>query len=184
MREKIRLNTPFSDRDIEKLKIGDEILLTGIIYTARDMAHKRIVESIEKNEPLPFNLKGQVIYYTGPAPARPGRIIGSAGPTTSYRMDPYTIPLIKAGLKGMIGKGPRSKCVIDAMAKYKAVYFAAIGGAAAFISEKIKKARTIAYEDLGPEAIWELEVEDFPVILINDIRGNDLYREGIKNYRR
>ncbi|MCD6257014.1 Fe-S-containing hydro-lyase [Candidatus Aerophobetes bacterium] len=184
MREKIRLNTPFSDRDIEKLKIGDEILLTGIIYTARDMAHKRIVESIEKNEPLPFNLKGQVIYYTGPAPARPGRIIGSAGPTTSYRMDPYTIPLIKAGLKGMIGKGPRSKCVIDVMAKYKAVYFAAIGGAAAFISEKIKKARIIAYEDLGPEAIWELEVEDFPVILINDIRGNDLYREGIKNYRR
>lgn len=177
MEEQIRLNTPLVIKEIEKLKIGDRILLSGVIYTARDVAHKKLVKAIEKGKPLPFDLRGQVIYYTGPAPARPGKVIGSIGPTTSSRMDPYTIPLIKAGIKGMIGKGPRSKDVVNAMIKYKAVYFAAIGGAGALISERVKKAKVIAYQDLGPEAIWELEVENFPLILVNDVRGNDLYQQ-------
>ncbi len=178
----IRLTTPLSDEDVEKLKIGDRVLLNGVIYTGRDAAHKRMVEALDKGEELPFDVKGQVIYFVGPAPAKPGKPIGSAGPTTSYRMDPYSPRLIALGLKGMIGKGGRSKEVIDACVKYKCVYFGAIGGAGALLAKQIKKAEVIAYEDLGPEAVRRLEVEDFPVIVVNDVYGNDLEKEGRKQY--
>lgn len=174
MRE-IRLHTPLSAADVERLKAGDRVLLTGKIYTARDTAHKRLVERLDEGRDLPIPLEGQVIYYCGPAPPRPGRPIGSAGPTTSYRMDPYAPRLIELGLKGMIGKGKRSPSVIDAIKKFGAVYFGATGGAGALLAKKIKSSRVVAYEDLGPEAIRELEVEDFPVVVINDVRGNDLY---------
>ena len=175
-----RLNTPLSDEDVEKLKAGDIVYLSGTIYTARDAAHKRLVDLINNNEELPFDLKGAVIYFVGPTPPKPGEPIGSAGPTTSYRMDSYSPILIEHGLKGMIGKGKRNKDVIDACKKYKAVYFGATGGAGALLSERIKKAQIIAYEELGPEAIRKLEVEDFPVVVVNDIYGNDLYEEGRK----
>ncbi|MEA3420748.1 MAG: Fe-S-containing hydro-lyase, partial [Acidobacteriota bacterium] len=149
----------------------------------RDAAHKRLIELIDNGEELPFNVKGQIIYYAGPAPASPGKVIGSAGPTTSYRMDPYAPKLIAMGLKGMIGKGPRSMDVIEAMKKYKAVYFVAVGGAGALISQCIKKVDIVAYEDLGPEAIRCLQVEDFPVIVANDYYGRDLFKEGVEKYR-
>ena len=184
MKEPIKLKTPLSDDDIVKLKIGDGVLITGKILTGRDAAHKRLIELIEKGEPLPVDIKGQVIYYVGPAPAKPGYVIGSAGPTTSGRMDPYAPRLIELGLKGMIGKGVRSKEVRDAMQKYKAVYFAATGGAAALIAKNIKAVKILAYEDLGPEAIRELDVEDLPLIVANDAHGGDLYEEGMKKYRR
>jgi fumarate hydratase subunit beta len=184
MSEQIRITPPLSDNDVMKLKIGDRILITGKILTGRDSAHKRLYDLIQKGEPLPFEIKGQIIYYVGPAPARPGSVIGSAGPTTSGRMDPYTPLLIEHGLKGMIGKGVRSKIVREAMQKYKAIYFAATGGAGALIAKNIKAARIIAYEDLGPEAIRELVVEDFPVIVANDAFGGDLYETGIKKYGR
>jgi len=171
-----------SNEDVEKLKVGNKVLLNGVIYTARDAAHKRLVEVLEKEEKLPFNPEGQVIYYVGPAPAKPGKVIGPAGPTTSYRMDPYAISLMKVGVKGMIGKGSRSQKVKKAMRKYKAVYFAAIGGATALLSEHIKKAEIMAYEDLGTEAIRRLEVENLPVIVVNDAKGGDLYEEGIRRY--
>jgi fumarate hydratase subunit beta len=179
----MNLTTPLTDSMISQLKIGDKVSLSGVIYTARDSAHARLVELIKKGAELPFPLEGQVIYYVGPTPAKPGRAIGSAGPTTSYRMDPFAPILIEKGLKGMIGKGPRSEGVKAAVKEYGAVYFAAVGGAAALISKSIKKAEIIAYPDLGPEAIRRLEVEDFPVIVINDIYGNDLYEEGVKNYK-
>ena len=178
-----KLTTPLKNEDLEKLKIGDQILLSGIIYTARDAAHKKVVDLIEKNESLPFDIKGAVIYYVGPAPAKPGYAIGSAGPTTSYRMDPYAPILMDHGLKGMIGKGPRSQSVIDSMVKNKEVYLAAVGGAAALIAKSIKKAEIIAYEDLKSEAIRRLEVEDFPCVVANDIYGNDLYKEGTAKYK-
>ncbi|MGQ9508356.1 MAG: Fe-S-containing hydro-lyase [Thermodesulfobacteriota bacterium] len=184
MTESIRLNTPLKDEDVERLNIGDRVLLSGILYTGRDAAHKRLFDLIQEGMPLPFDIKGQVVYYVGPTPAPPGRVFGSAGPTTSYRMDAYSPALIEKGLKGMIGKGMRSDSVKEAMKKYKAVYFAATGGAGALLAKRIKKAEIIAYEDLGPEAIRRLEVEDFPVIVINDIRGNDLYIEGEKRYRK
>lgn len=184
MAEPIRLKTPVTDEDIDKLKIGDSVLITGKIYTARDAAHKRLIDLIEKGESLPLDLKGQIIYYVGPAPAKPGYVIGPAGPTTSGRCDPYTPALLSLGLKGMIGKGTRSKEVRDSMKKHKAVYFSATGGAAALIAKNIKAVKIIAYEDLGPEAIRELEVEDFPVIVANDAHGGDLYEEGVKKYRR
>jgi len=184
MAKSIKIKTPLSDEDVQNLKIGDSILITGKIYTARDAAHKRLIDLIEKNESLPLDLKGQIIYYVGPAPAKPGYVIGPAGPTTSGRCDPYTPALLALGLKGMIGKGVRSKEVREAMEKYKAVYLAATGGAAALISKNIKAVKIIAYEDLGPEAIRELEVEDFPVIVANDAHGGDLYEEGIKKYRK
>ncbi len=180
----VKIKTPLSDKEIENLKAGDEVLITGVLYTARDAAHRRIIDLLEKGEKLPFDLKGQVIYYVGPTPAKETEVIGSAGPTTSYRMDNYTPVLLSSGLKGMIGKGPRSKNVIEAIKKYKAVYFAALGGAGALISQYIKKSEIIAYEDLGPEAIRKLKVEDFPVIVINDICGNDFYVEGPKKYFR
>lgn len=184
MKEQIRLKTPLSDEDIMKLKIGDSVLITGKILTGRDAAHKRLIELIEKGESLPIDVKGQVIYYVGPAPAKPGYVIGSAGPTTSGRMDPYAPRLIELGLKGMIGKGVRSKKVREAMQKHKAVYFAATGGAAALIAKNIKSVKILAYEDLGTEAIRELEVEDLPLIVANDAHGGDLYEEGMKKYHR
>ncbi len=178
-----RITAPITDDSvIENLKAGDFVLISGVIYTARDAAHKRIVEALERGEELPFDLKGQIIYYAGPAPAKPGRPIGSVGPTTSYRMDPYAPKLLAVGLKGMIGKGTRSKEVIDAIVKYKGVYFGAVGGAAAYLARCVKKAEVIAYEDLGPEAVRRLVVEDFPAFVVNDIYGNDLYRMGRCEY--
>jgi len=184
MSEAIRLKTPLSDADVEKLKAGDKVLLNGVIYTGRDAAHKRLFDLLQEKKPLPVDLKGQVIYYVGPAPAKPGQVIGSAGPTTSGRMDAYSPKLMEMGLKGMIGKGMRKKEVVEAMKKYKAVYFAATGGAGALLAKAIKKAQVVAYEDLGPEAINRLEVEDFPVIVVNDTQGNDLYEEGMRKYAR
>ncbi|HMK74784.1 MAG TPA: Fe-S-containing hydro-lyase [Thermodesulfobacteriota bacterium] len=180
----IRLKPPLSDEDAERLKIGDRILINGIIYTGRDAAHKRLFDLLKEGKNLPFDIKGQIIYYVGPTPAKPGQALGSAGPTTSYRMDAYSPSLIERGLKGMIGKGMRSDAVKEAMKKYKAVYFAATGGAGALLAKRVKKAEIVAYEDLGPEAIRRLEVEDLPVIVVNDVRGNDLYLEGEKKYFR
>ncbi len=184
MSEPKKISPPLSDEDIMNLKIGDRVLITGKILTGRDSAHKRLYELIQKGEKLPIEIKGQIIYYVGPAPAKPGYVIGSAGPTTSYRMDPYAPLLMEHGLKGMIGKGVRSQSVRDAMKKFKGVYFAATGGAGALIARNIRTATIIAYEDLGPEAIRELEVEDFPVIVANDAFGGDLYEEGMKKFRR
>ncbi len=184
MENSVRIYTPLTDEVVEKLSIGDRVLINGIIYTGRDAAHKRLVDLINKGESLPFDMTGQILYYVGPTPPKPGQAIGSAGPTTSYRMDSFAPLLIAKGLKGMIGKGSRGKEVIDAMIKYKAVYFAATGGAGALISKRIKKSEVVAYEDLGAEAIRKLEVEDLPVIVVNDTRGNDLYIEGKKRYRK
>jgi fumarate hydratase subunit beta len=178
-----KVTLPLTDEVLKDLKTGDNLLLTGVIYTARDAAHKRIVEALDQGMPLPFDIKGATIYYMGPTPARPGIIIGSAGPTTSGRMDAYAPSLIAEGLKGMIGKGSRSSVVKDAMVRYKAVYLGAIGGAGALISRSIKKADVIAYEELGAEALYRLEVEDFPVTVINDIYGGDLYEEGKAKYQ-
>ena len=172
------ITTPLKEEDITKLKAGDTVKITGVIYTARDAAHARLVKLLDEGKELPIDVKGQVIYYVGPTPAKPGRPIGSAGPTTSYRMDAYAPRLIKEGLKGMIGKGARSKEVRDAITSEKAVYFAAVGGAAALIAKSIKKAEIITYEDLGAEALRRMEVVDFPAIVINDIYGGDLYQEG------
>ncbi len=178
------LEPPIDDLMIESLKAGDQLTISGVIYTARDAAHRRMIEALDKGEQLPFDPRGQILYYMGPAPAKPGDVIGSAGPTTSYRMDVYTPRLLEAGLKGMIGKGGRSDDVKAAIAKYKAVYFAAIGGAAALIAQSIKRAEVIAYDDLGAEAVRRLEVENFPVIVVNDVYGGDLYHEGRSKYRR
>jgi fumarate hydratase subunit beta len=184
MSEPIRLKTPLTDGDVEKLKAGDKVLITGVIYTGRDAAHKRLTDLLKEGKPLPIDLKGQIIYYVGPAPAKPGQPYGSAGPTTSGRMDAYSPKLMEIGLKGMIGKGMRKKEVIEAMKKYKAVYLAATGGAGALLAKAVKKAETVAYEDLGPEAISRLEVVDFPVIVVNDTQGNDLYQQGMAKYAR
>ena len=184
MSEPIRLKTPLSDPEVEKLRAGDRVLISGIIYTGRDAAHKRLFDLLKEGKDLPFDIQGQIIYYVGPTPAKPGQAFGSAGPTTSYRMDAYSPTLMERGLKGMIGKGMRSDTVKEAMKKYKAVYFAATGGAGALLAKRVKKAEVVAYEDLGPEAIRKLEVEDLPVIVINDVRGNDLYVEGEKKYRK
>lgn len=182
MGEAIRMTPPLTDADVERLQIGDRVLISGAIYTGRDAAHKRLTDLIQAGESLPFDIKGQIIYYVGPSPAKPGRPVGAAGPTTSYRMDAYAPELIRLGLKGMIGKGARNREVKEAMSKYKAVYFAAIGGAGALMAQAIRKAEIVAYEDLGPEAIRKLEVEEFPVIVVNDVQGNDLYDEGVKQY--
>ena len=180
--EKVRINTPVKDSDVATLKAGDQVLISGCIYTARDAAHKRLSDLIDQGKQLPIKLDGQIIYYVGPTPAKPGQVIGSAGPTTSYRMDSYAPKLLDNGLKGMIGKGARNSEVKKAMIDNKAIYFAAVGGAAALISKSIKKAEIVAYEDLGAEAIYKLEVADFPAIVVNDIYGNDLYERGIKQY--
>jgi len=169
---------------LEKLNVGDTVLISGTIYTGRDAAHKRLIELLEAGKELPIDIKGQIIYYVGPSPARPGKPVGSAGPTTSYRMDPYAPKLLALGLKAMIGKGSRSQDVINAMKKHKAVYLAAVGGAAALIARSIKKAEIVAYEDLGSEAIRRMEVEDFPAIVVNDTKGNDLYKIGTEQYQK
>ncbi|WP_028855856.1 Fe-S-containing hydro-lyase [Psychrilyobacter atlanticus] len=178
----MKLTTPLKDHDIEKLKAGDTVKISGIIYTARDAAHARLIKLLEEGKDLPFDPKGQIIYYVGPTPAKPGKAIGSAGPTTSYRMDPYAPKLIEAGLKGMIGKGARNQEVRDSIINHKTIYFAAVGGAAALIAQSIKKSEVIAYDDLGSEAIRKMEVVDFPAIVINDLYGNDLYEIGQKEY--
>jgi len=178
-----KITLPLNDEILRGLKAGDNLLLTGVIYAARDAAHKKMVEGLDQGKPLPFDIKGAAVYYMGPSPARPGKVIGSAGPTTSGRMDAYGPRLIAEGLKGMIGKGLRSKAVKDAMVKHKAVYLGAIGGAGAIISKSIKKSELVAYEELGAEALRRLEVEDFPVTVINDIYGGDLYEEGKARYQ-
>jgi fumarate hydratase subunit beta len=183
LKEPISIHTPLDDRDVEKLRAGDRVSINGTVYTARDAAHKRLFDLLKRGEGLPFDLAGQVIYYVGPTPARPGAVIGAAGPTTAYRMDAYAPALIAEGLKGMIGKGSRGENVIDALKRYKAVYFAATGGAGALISKRIKKVEMVAYEDLGTEAIRRLVVEDFPAIVANDVYGGDLYEEGLEKYR-
>lgn len=184
MADVIKLSTPLSDEDVEKLNAGDQVLLSGPLLTGRDAAHKRLCDLLDKEEELPIDINGQVIYFVGPSPAKPGKVIGSAGPTTSSRMDPYSPRLIERGLKGMVGKGSRGQEVVDAMVKYKCIYFAATGGAAALLAKTIKSAEIVAYEDLGPEAIRRLVVEDFPVVVVNDCHGRDLYKEGKQQYQR
>ncbi len=172
----MKISTPLTIDDLNKLYAGENVLLSGEIYTARDAAHMKLINLLKENKELPIPLEGQVIYYVGPSPSRENQVIGSAGPTTSYRMDTFTPELLKNGLKGMIGKGGRSREVKEAIRKYKAVYFAAVGGAAALIAQKIKKSEVIAYPELGPEAIRKLEVDNLPLIVINDIYGNDFYQ--------
>jgi len=184
MSEVIKITTPLSDEVVDSLKSGDQVSINGILYTARDAAHKRLIDLLDHGDELPFDIKGQIIYYVGPTPAKPGAIIGSAGPTTSYRMDTYAPRLMEVGMKGMIGKGNRTQNVIDAIVKYKSIYFAAIGGAGALVARSIKKVEIIAYEDLGPEAIRKMEVEDFQAVVVNDTRGNDVYKEGMNKYKR
>ena len=179
-----KIQTPLTDETVAGLKAGDSVLITGTIYTGRDLAHARLVEALDAGKELPFDPRGAIIYYVGPSPAPPGKPIGSAGPTTSYRMDKYAPRLLDAGLKGMIGKGNRTRPVLESMKKNRAVYFAAVGGAAALISKSIREARVIAYDELGPEAVRELRVEDFPAIVVNDITGRDLYDEGVARYRK
>lgn len=178
----IRLSTPLTDENVENLRIGQRVLLSGVLYTARDAAHKKLIELLDRGEPLPFDIKGQTIYYAGPSPTKPGQVIGSAGPTTAGRMDIYTPRLLSLGLKGMIGKGKRSPEVIKAIKQFKSVYFTTVGGAAAYISQKSVKCRVLAFPELGPEAIHELYVENFPVIVVNDTLGGDLYDEEIRTY--
>lgn len=181
---KIEINTPLSHERVKKLKAGDQVLITGTMYTARDAAHGRMIQCLENNEPLPFDVKDQIIYYVGPAPAKPGNVIGSCGPTTSYRMDNMTVPLLERGLTGMIGKGIRNEHVIEGMKENGAVYFAAIGGAGALIADSVKSSEVIAYEDLGSEAIRKLKVEKFPCVVVIDADGNNMYETEREKYRR
>ncbi|KMY66791.1 fumarate hydratase [Desulfocarbo indianensis] len=184
MSQAIVLTPPLRSADVAQLKAGDRVLITGTIYTGRDAAHKRIVEALQNGQEPPFPLDGAVIYYVGPSPAPPGRVIGAAGPTTSYRMDAYAPTLIQRGLKAMIGKGKRNDEVKAAMAKHQAVYLGAIGGAGALMARCIKEAEVIAYPDLGPEAVRRLVVENMPLVCVNDVNGGDLYIEGRKAYQR
>lgn len=177
----IRVTTPLEN--VEALQAGDEVAISGVIYTARDAAHQRLVQLIREGKPLPFPVEGAVIYYVGPSPAKPGEPIGSAGPTTSMRMDGLTVPLLELGLKGMIGKGGRSQEVVEAMQKHKAVYFAAVGGAAALIAQHIKSVEVVAYPDLGTEAVHRMVVEDFPAIVAIDTQGRNVYEQGVAKYR-
>ena len=177
-----RIKTPLNDKIVESLHMGDRVLLYGFVYTARDAAHGRMLKTLRQGDPPPFDLRGQVIYYAGPAPAKPGTPVGSIGPTTSGRMDRYAPVLIEMGLKGMIGKGKRSEPVIAAIKSHKAVYFGATGGAAALLAMKVKSSKVIAYEELGPEAIYEILVEDFPLLVVIDSEGNDLYSMGPKKW--
>ena len=177
------INVPFDADIVKELKAGDYVYLTGTIYTARDAAHKRMYEALQNGETLPFDIEGNVIYYMGPSPAREGRPIGSAGPTTASRMDKYTPALLELGMRGMIGKGRRTETVRESMIKNQAVYFAAVGGAGALLSKSILQAEVIAYEDLGTEAIRKLEIKDFPVIVVMDCEGNNLYDMAIEQYK-
>jgi fumarate hydratase subunit beta len=178
------ITTPLSDADVESLKAGDRVRITGVLYTARDAAHGRLLPLIEKGEPLPIDVKGAIIYYTGPTPPQPGQVIGAIGPTTASRMDKFTPALLKLGLKATIGKGYRGQAVKDALKQFKGIYFGTVGGAGALLSQHIKKAEFVAYEDLGTEAIRRLEVEEFPAIVLNDCHGGDLYQDGQKQYAR
>ena len=180
----MKLTTPLTDDLIEQLRAGDKVSITGVIYVGRDAAHKRLVAALDAGQPLPFDPHGQIIYYMGPSPAKPGDPIGSAGPTTSGRMDAYTPRMLEAGLRGMIGKGNRTQAVRDAIRKHRAVYMAATGGAGALIARSIKKSETVAYAELGAEALLRLEVVDFPAIVVNDIHGGDAYEDGVKQYNR
>jgi len=184
MAKTVKLKAPVSDQDVEQLEIGDKVLISGVIYTARDAAHKRLVDMLAAGQPLPVDFKGQILYYVGPSPAPPGRVVGAAGPTTSYRMDAYSPTLMQLGLKVMIGKGKRSPEVIEAMKKHKAVYVGATGGAGALISKCIKEVEVLAFPELGPEAFRRMVVEDLPAIVINDCQGRDLYEVGVAQYRR
>lgn len=178
-----KIRTPLVKEEVSHLHAGDQVTITGDIYTSRDAGHARMIDQLEKGETLPFDIKDAVIYYVGPAPAKPGDVIGSAGPTTSYRMDPFAPTLIKEGLSGMIGKGSRNQEVIEAMKSYGAVYFAAVGGAAALIASKIEASEVIAYDDLGTEALRRLKVKDFPCIVVIDCQGNNLYESEKERYR-
>ena len=183
MSEIKRITTPFTEEQARALRAGDRVLLSGVLLTGRDAAHKRIMETLQAGEPLPVDLRDQIIYYVGPSPAKPGAVIGAAGPTTSGRMDVYVPGFLRdLGLRGMIGKGYRSQPVRDALREYGAVYFGAVGGLGALLSKRIKSAEVVAYEDLGPEAIYRLEVEEFPVVVVNDCYGADAYREGTAHY--
>jgi len=177
-----KITPPLTDEQMMELKAGDTLLINGVIYSARDAAHKKLIELMEEGKPLPLDLNGQIIYYVGPTPAKPGQPIGSAGPTTSGRMDAYTPQMLAHGMKACIGKGSRSAAVKEALQKYKGVYLAATGGAGALLAQAIKKVEMVAYEELGPEAIQAMEVEDFPVTVINDVYGNDLYEQGVEKY--
>jgi len=179
----IRLTTPLTEAVIAELRAGDRVLIDGMLYVARDAAHKRMVAALDAGQALPFDPAGQIIFYMGPAPAKPGRPIGSAGPTTSYRMDAYAPRLMAAGIKGMIGKGARSPAVRQAIQQYHCVYFAAVGGAGALLAKRVVAAEIIAYEDLGPEAIRKLTVVDFPAMVIDDMYGGDAYEAGQEAYR-
>ena len=178
------ITSPIDDKTIEKLKAGTQVLISGIVYVGRDAAHKRLIEALDKGDELPFDIKGQTVYYMGPSPAKPGQVIGSAGPTTSTRMDVYTPRLLAVGLRAMIGKGDRSQAVKDAIKKYKAIYLVAVGGAGALLAKTIKKSEVVAYEDLGAEAILRMRVENFPAIVANDIHGEDLFERGRAEYHR
>ncbi len=178
------ITTPLTHDDVLALRAGERVLINGVIYTGRDAAHKRIVEAMDRGDPLPFDLEGQIIYYVGPCPAKPGQVIGSAGPTTSGRMDSYAPRLIAAGLRGMIGKGLRKPLVVEAMRRHGAVYLVAVGGAGALLAQRIRKAEVVAFPDLGPEAVYRLEVEAFPVFVGIDAHGTDMYAEGVARYRR
>ncbi len=179
-----KITSPFSDEVIADLRAGDQVLISGTLYTARDAAHQRLIDALKRKQELPFDPRGQTVYYMGPTPPPPGGVIGSAGPTTSGRMDSFTPRLLTAGLKGMVGKGSRSPEVKRAIKKHGAVYFAATGGAGALIARSIKAVEMVAYEDLGTEAIRKLTVEDLPAIVVNDIHGGDLYEESTARYRR
>ena len=179
-----RISAPLKKEEVVTLNAGDYVYLTGTIYSARDAAHKRMYETMQEGKEIPIDLKDNVIYYLGPTPAKEGQVIGSAGPTTSGRMDKYTPLLLENGLNGMIGKGKRSRAVIDAIVKNKAVYFAAVGGAGALLSKCIKKSEVIAYDDLGTEAIRKMEVEDFPVIVVVDSEGNNLYETAVEEFKK
>ena len=182
--EKRIIHVPFSKDEIKDLKAGDYVYLYGTIYSARDAAHKRMSDALDRGEELPFDIRGNVVYYMGPSPAREGRPIGSAGPTTAGRMDPYTPRLLDLGMGGMIGKGKRTQEVHDAVVRNGAIYFAAVGGAGALLSQRIKKSEVIAYDDLGPEAIRKMEIEDFPVVVVMDSEGNDLYKISQEKYKK
>lgn len=183
MEKVISITTPVTTSLVRELRAGDNVLLNGYIFTGRDAAHKRLVDLLEAGKELPIDLDGQLIFYVGPSPAKPGHVVGSAGPTTSYRMEPYTPPLLKLGLKGMIGKGALSQEVVEAMKENGAVYFAAVGGAAALISKAIKKVEVVCYEDLGAEAIHRFYVEEFPVTVVIDSEGNNLYETEPLKYK-
>ena len=183
-KEPIRLETPLTSEGNDALTTGDVVLISGVLFTARDAAHARMKEAIDKDEPLPFDPEGKVVYFTGPAPARPGHALGPAGPTTASRMDPYSPLLIERGLKGMVGKGVRSEAVLQSMREHGCVYFGAVEGTAALLADRVKEAEVVAYEDLGAEAVRRLVVEDFPVVVVNDLHGGDLYREGREHWRR